>query len=405
MQKTFLTLFISLACISLSAQSSISKGLWRAAIIRPDGKEIVFSLRAAEQSHKIIFYLDNASEAMKINDVQFKEDSIIINMPVFESGFRAKIISKDSLDGVWIRASIGKNIILPFTASAAYPARFTAKYGNASKNISGKYAVTFLKDSSPAIGTFTQTGNIIQGSVLTPTGDDRYLEGIVSADSLWLSGFDGIHSLLYTAKIAGSGLTGTVYSGATAKEDFTAQLSDHPTLPNSAAMYIKDGQNGHLNFTFKDLDGKNISINDPRFKNKVVIIDIMGSWCPNCMDETAFLSDYYKKNKTRGVEIIGLCYELTTDFNRSRNSIEKFKKQFDVQYPLLITGVSVADPQRTEKTLPQLTPIKMFPTTIILDKTGKIRKIDTGFEGPATGDYYTDYVSEFSTLIDQLLSE
>lgn len=405
MQKAFLTFIISLACISLSAQSIISIGLWRAAIIRPDGKEIVFNLRSAEENQKTIFYLDNASEAMKIKDVQFKDDSVIINMPVFESGFRAKIISKDSLNGVWIRASIGKNIILPFTATAKQPARFIPLYGNASKNISGKYAVTFLRDSESAIGTFTQTGNKIQGSVLTPTGDDRYLEGIVSADSVWLSGFDGIHSLLYTAKIEGNTLTGTVYSGASAKQDFTAQLSDNPTLPNSAAMYVRNGEDGHLNFTFKDLNGKNVSINDARFKNKVVVIDIMGSWCPNCMDETAFLSEYYKKNKSRGVEMIGLCYELTTDFNRSKKSIEKFKKQFDVQYPLLITGVSVADPLRTEKTLPQLTPIKMFPTTIILDKTGKIRKIDTGFEGPATGDYYTDYVNEFNTLMDKLLNE
>lgn len=405
MQKIFLTFFTSLACISLSAQGIISKGFWRAAVIRPDGKEIVFNLRSDEENRKTIFYLDNASEAMKIKEVQIKSDSIIIDMPVFESGFRAKIISKDSLSGVWIRASIGKNIVLPFTAGAKQPARFVPPYGAASKNISGKYSVTFLSDSEPAIGTFTQTGNKIHGSVLTPTGDDRYLEGIVSADSVWLSGFDGIHALLYTAKIKGDTLTGTVYSGATAKRDFTARLNDNPILPNSAAMYVKDGEDGRLSFTFKDLNGKNISINNPRFKNKVVVIDIMGSWCPNCMDETAFLSDYYKKNKSRGIEMIGLCYELTTDFNRSRNSIEKFKKQFDVQYPLLVTGVSVADPQRTEKTLPQLTPIKMFPTTIILDKTGKVRKIDTGFEGPATGDYYTDYVSEFSTLMDKLLRE
>ncbi|MDE1190732.1 MAG: TlpA disulfide reductase family protein [Arachidicoccus sp.] len=405
MKKIYLSLIIVSLSVSSFAQHALKNTSWRAAIIRPDGKQIFFNLHTATEKNKTVFYLDNASESIKISDVSFNDDSVIINMPVFESGFRAKIISPDSLNGSWIRASIGKNIVLPFTATTKNAARFPTKYGNASRNLSGKFAITFTKSNEPAIGNFIQKGNKIQGSILTPTGDDRYLEGILSADSVWLSGFDGIHSLLYEAKISGNNISGTSYSGAISKEDFIGEKKDSPTLPNSAAMYVKDSADGHLNFKFKDLNEEEISINDNRFKNKVVILDIMGSWCPNCMDETAFLSNYYKKNKERGVEIIGLCYELTTDFNRSKKSIEKFQKQFDVKYPLLITGVSVADPLRTEKTLPQLTDIKMFPTTIILDKTGKIRKIDTGFEGPATGDYYINYVNEFNTLIDKLLKE
>jgi hypothetical protein len=46
-----------------------------------------------------------------------------------------------------------------------------------------------------------------------------------------------------------------------------------------------------------------------------------------------------------------------------------------------------------------------FPTTIIIDKKGKVRNIHTGFSGPATGDYYLDYITEFNHLIDELLAE
>ena len=123
-----------------------------------------------------------------------------------------------------------------------------------------------------------------------------------------------------------------------------------------------------LNFTFKDLSGKPVSINDARYKNKVVIIQLMGSWCANCLDETKFLSDYYQHNHARGVEVIALAYELTTERERSKKSIEKFQKLFNVQYPMLITGVAASDEQKTEKTLPQLTLIKSFPTTIFIDK-------------------------------------
>jgi peroxiredoxin len=170
-------------------------------------------------------------------------------------------------------------------------------------------------------------------------------------------------------------------------------------------MYVKNGEDGYLNFSFPDVDGNPVSLSDARFKNKVVVISLMGSWCPNCMDETAFLSNYYNKNKERGVEIIGLAYEYTTDFERSQKSVRKFQKRFDIQYPLLITGVSVTDTLRTEKTLPQLTSIKAFPSSIILDKTGKVHKIDTDFQGPSTGEYYTAYIKEFEKTIDELLKK
>lgn len=83
----------------------------------------------------------------------------------------------------------------------------------------------------------------------------------------------------------------------------------------------------------------------------------------------------------------------------------KFKNRFDITYPVLITGVSVGDSLKTEKTLPQLTPIQMFPSAIIIDKSGKVRRIDTGFQGPGTGEYYTRYIKEFSDYIDKLLAE
>jgi peroxiredoxin len=176
------------------------------------------------------------------------------------------------------------------------------------------------------------------------------------------------------------------------------------SLPDVAAMYVKDGEE-KLNFRFMDLNKKFVSINDPKFKNKVVIIQIMGSWCPNCMDETAFLSDFYNKNKQRGVEVIGLAYEYSTDFERSRKSIQKFKDRFNVKYTLLNTGVTVSDTLRTEKTLPQLTTIKSFPSTIFIDKKGRVAKIHTGFEGPGTGVHYEELKKEFAATVDRLLRE
>jgi hypothetical protein len=123
------------------------------------------------------------------------------------------------------------------------------------------------------------------------------------------------------------------------------------------------------------------------------------------MDETGFLADWYKTNKTRGVEVIGLAYERTTDFEKSKKSLEGFLKRFDVQYPVLITGVTSGDAQRTEKTLPQLTKLKGFPTTIFVDKKGNVREVHTGFSGPGTGGHYETFKKEFNKLVDDLLAE
>jgi peroxiredoxin len=177
------------------------------------------------------------------------------------------------------------------------------------------------------------------------------------------------------------------------------------TLPaDLSAIYLKPGEE-RLNFTFNDLDGKPVSINDARFKNKVVVVQLMGSWCPNCMDETAFLSEYYRANKQRGVEIVALAYEYSTDTERSIKSLRKFQQRFNVQYPMLLTGVSSSDSLRTEKTLPQVTTIRFLPSSIILDKNGKVRKFDTGFNGPGTGEHYVQFKKEFETTIDGLLKE
>jgi thiol-disulfide isomerase/thioredoxin len=169
-----------------------------------------------------------------------------------------------------------------------------------------------------------------------------------------------------------------------------------------SAMQLRPGED-RIGLRFPDLDGQMVSLSDPRFAGKVVVIQIMGSWCPNCMDETAFLSDYYQKNKSRGVEMIALAYEYSTDFQRASKSLRKFQQRFNVQYPMLITGITSADSLKTEKTLPQLTPIKAFPTTIFIGKDGKVKKIHSGFEGPGAGARHDLFKEEFEKTITSLL--
>ncbi|MDB5032298.1 TlpA disulfide reductase family protein, partial [Mucilaginibacter sp.] len=122
------------------------------------------------------------------------------------------------------------------------------------------------------------------------------------------------------------------------------------------------------------------------------------------MDETAYLINYDKKYHSKGVEVVGLAYERTTDFAKSRRTVQQLKNRFNIPYPLLITDYTPTNGDPA-KSLPMMAKVLGFPTTIIIDKKGDVRKIHTGFSGPGTGKYYTDFIAEFEKLTNDLLAE
>jgi hypothetical protein len=121
------------------------------------------------------------------------------------------------------------------------------------------------------------------------------------------------------------------------------------------------------------------------------------------MDETAFLAPFYKKYKSKGVEIIGLDFERITEFPKAKANLLRLKKRFDIDYTLLYAGN--ADPKLRLNSLPMLNRILSFPTTIFIDKNNRVRKIHTGFSGPATGEHFEKWKEDFYNFIDQLIRE
>ena len=409
MRLSLLVILINIVSSTYSQKQSIAeKSIWRAEIKRNDGNNIAFNFEKVTQNNKTVLYIKNAAERLLVDSVQFKGDSVFIKMPLFESEFRAEV-SAEKWEGIWVKGTSRKEQVLPFTAEKSN-SRFMLTDGPAKVNVSGRWSVKFSSEKSKeavSIAEFNNRGNILTGTFITPTGDDRFLEGVVTGNKLKMSGFDGGHAILFVAEVIDDQkiVNGHLYSGATSVEEWSAVKNPKAKVkPDESAMYLRKGES-HLNFQFPDLNKNLVSIGDERFKNKVVIIQLMGSWCPNCMDETQFLSEYYNKNKERGVEVIALAYEYSSNFERSQKSLQKFQQRFQVKYPLLITGVTVSDSLRTEKTLPELTPIKVFPSSIILDKQGKVRKLDNGFYGPGTGEHFIAYKKEFYKTIDELLAE
>jgi thiol-disulfide isomerase/thioredoxin len=256
------------------------------------------------------------------------------------------------------------------------------------------------------VGEFSQENGRVLGTFITSTGDFRFLEGTISDNSLYLSSFDGGSAYLFTGNLLNDStlVDGKFYSGYSSVTKWVARKDAKAILPDAYSLTALKKGYDRISFTFPDLEGKNVSLSDEKFRNKLVLVQFFGSWCPNCMDETAYLVPFYHKYKDRGVEIVALAYERTTDFERSKKNVGRMRDRFNVPYDMLLTGFT-NDKNEVAKSLPMLDNFIAFPTLIILDKKGVVRKIHTGFNGPGTGRHYTEFVQEFERTVDDILAE
>jgi thiol-disulfide isomerase/thioredoxin len=134
-----------------------------------------------------------------------------------------------------------------------------------------------------------------------------------------------------------------------------------------------------------------------------VILAIGGSWCPNCHDEAPFLVELYRDYHDRGLEIVGLAYEVSGDTAVDRRQVRRYREKFDIPFTLLLAGIN--DTEAAAATLPQLQGFTSFPTTIFLGRDGKVRRIHAGFYGPATGAQHAKQVRAWEAEVERLLTE
>ncbi|MFM8741908.1 MAG: peroxiredoxin family protein [Cytophagales bacterium] len=174
-------------------------------------------------------------------------------------------------------------------------------------------------------------------------------------------------------------------------------------MPDPAALtYLKEGYT-KFDFSLPDLNGNTVTLNDAKYKGKVVIIDIVGTWCPNCTDQTTFLAPWFRENKHRGVEAIAVGFEQKDDIEYAKYTLGKLKEKYDIQYDILFGGI--ADKKVASEKFAALNKMMAFPTTIIIDRKGNVRQIHTGYTGSITGKYYKNYVKKWNKTLDELIAE
>ncbi len=384
---------------ALKAQSFLTEGKWRGVFHQPNGTDVPFNFEVTGKTAILVhIYLLNGSERFPTSGVSQKGDTVYIAFDQFETELALKV-NGNKANGFFRRKEAqGRNI--PVDATFGDTFRFADNGEKPAANISGKYDVYFNGHTLPnekKVGLFKQEGSKLTATFLSISGDYRYLEGVVQGNKFYLSAFIG-GGVSY---FSGSFDDPKVLNGKVGNLTFVATKNEEAALPDPYKLtYLKEGYKT-FDFTLTDADGKKISLQDEKFKNKVTIITIGGTWCPNCMDEATFMAPWYKVNKARGVEVIGIQFERKADPAYVKAAMEKFKARFGIEYTELFGGI--ADKNGVAAAFPALNTFLSYPTMLFIDKKGNVDKIYTGFTGPATGDYYTQFIKEFNEEVDKLL--
>ncbi len=384
-------------------------GHWHAELALNDRLNLPFDLQVVEQSFCSmaeqkgtipLLIICNGEERITLTGKKGKEGEINYSFPIIESELKVKFAENGKeLKGTWINYNKSKIQPFAFSAYASEESRFLTQE-QPKIDFTGRWEVIFENGKEAAIGVFKQVGKEVTGTFLSETGDYRYLAGNVDANNtLFLSTFDGVHAYQFVANIySRDSIEGIFYSGASyntvwkGRRNDTAQLTDPDSLSEMKT-------HGALTFDAKTLNGK-----DFHFKaqeNHPTIIQIMGTWCPNCMDEMNYFKEIYPKYKQNGVEIIAVSFEIGTHTKDQLKRLRQFKKRAEVPYKVLLGGSSTNKGEAAQ-VFKDLSRVMGFPTTIFIDEKGHVVKVHTGFSGPGTGIEFLKFKEETEQLLNKI---
>ena len=386
--------------------AELQVGYWQARITLPGG-DIETAIEIGRDGEHYRATVINGQERIKIGEVSFSDGRLLLRFPAYNNEISARLKDGRLVGTLTLVKRYGETQMMPFVATPGAERDDMNNRDPADVDLSGRWDARFSDADGtidPAIGEFAQRGSRLFGTFLTLSADHRYLSGYVSGSNFHLGTFDGAHAFIFTGTVVGDEIIDADYwSGTGFHQTWAAIRNSDALLPDAYTLTHLNPDYERFDFEFPNLDGQPVTLHDEKFRDKVVLVNIAGTWCPNCHDEALFLAALHKEYGDRGLEIVGLMYEHFEDRAIAIEQIKAFRDKFDIQFETLVAGIS--DKTEVSKTLPSLSAVLAFPTTIFIDRSGNVRAIHTGFSGPGTGKHHEELKDEFADRIIGLLEE
>ena len=395
--RFFLVVFGCILLISCNSEDSekLELGDYVGRLEVENNKYLPFNFSVTNDSTLVV---QNSSEIVDFSIV-YSNDSIFIKSKVFE-GFIKGVLVENKINGFFTIESLDRSV--PFS-SYKNNNRFNIDFDENKKLTLNRWKFTFnpnKDNASFSVGIFNSIGeNEISAAFRTTTGDYGYMHGGYKENKIVLSTFNGSRAYLFEAEMNKDSIEGVMYAGNHSKTIVKGVLDNDFELSNEYSLTSLKVKNQKFDFSFENTLGKLISIDDEFYDGKSMVVQLMGSWCSNCLDESKFYVDYMNKNELKDIEFVALAFEYAKTKDNALNSIRKLKKQLGINYPILLAQYGSSDKSRALEKFPMLNKIISYPTTIFLDKNKDVIKIHTGFNGPATGEKYTEFINEFNSTI------
>jgi thiol-disulfide isomerase/thioredoxin len=373
-------------------------GPWKGALDLAGGG-LPFDLRITGTGVALRGELCNGPSCQPFSAVRLEGDSLVLEMADYAAVLKAAI-EGDSLKGYYHNIGSRGPRTIPFRAE-----RGQRPLSRAPAQLIGSWDATYFEElgTSPRVFVFQNGPRGIEGRIISSTSDYGPFVGAVAGDSFAVGLFDGSFVYLLTGKLAGDTLRGIFHAGLKTQTRWVAVRSSGAAHLRSPTEISTADTTEPLRFAFPDLEGHLVRSDDRRFQDKVVLLEILGTWCPTCHDATPGLLRLYHRYHQRGLEIVGLGFEATGDTAADAAQLRRFRSKFRIPFPILLAGVN--DNQSIEEALLQLHDVTAFPTTVFLGRDGRVRRIYAGFHGVGAREQHGRMVREFEAEIVRLLNE
>jgi peroxiredoxin len=389
-----------LLVVAPAAMTQTVNGLWDATV-KINDRVIPFRMELTADSSGVAGTFFNGDERFTSTGGKIENGSLTVDWDQYLSRLQATLHG-GVLTGSYTQGG-RRGGTFPFEArphSAAAPADAGAP------SIAGLWELEGIrsgKGESTWRFIVQQSGGEVSAAILRVDGDTGALTGTYRRGKFLLSHFDGARASLMEVALAKGGTLDILMDGRThltAVRPAEARARNLPP-PDDFNRHtgVKDS-NEPFRFGFPDLAGHLVSNTDARFRGRVVLVEITGSWCPNCHDEAPFLVDLYKKYHEQGLEIVSLSFE-EGDQLQNPTRLRAFVRKYGIEFPVLVCG----QPEEAKDKLTQAVNWDAWPTTFFVDRQGLVRLVHAGFPSSPSGDLYREAIQEFKTQVERLLAE